>query len=266
MTRRRLAALGFLAVGVVAAAAPARAANKFPEFTAPVVDAANVIPGPVESRINASLLDYQQRSGNQIAVAVIDTTGSQSVEDYAFDLFQAWGVGTKGEDNGVLLLVAVDDRALRIEVGRGLEGDLTDLQSGRIIREQLQPRLRKGEFGGAVEVGTQEIRRVLGDTQVGAPPTTDAPATGPGGAGGSPWLFLVPLLFVGLSVAGGATRGRRRLGAAPIFWGGGFGGGFGGGGFGGGGFGGGGFGGGGGGGFGGGGGGSSGGGGASGGW
>jgi uncharacterized protein len=192
---------------------------------------------------------------------VIKTTGSQSLENYSIDIARRWGVGTKDKDNGVLLLIAVDDHKLRIEVGRGLEGDLTDLQSGRIIREQLTPRLRRGDFGGAVEVGTQEIRRVLGDTQLGAPPTTGAPASNPKGSGTSALWILLPLAFVAASAIGSGRRRGRRFGLGPpIFWGGGFGGGgFGGGGFGGGGSGGGG-------GFGGGGGGGFGGGGASGGW
>lgn len=248
MTRWRLAALVLLA-GLVSFAPAAGAATSFPKFSAPVVDAANVVPAPFEERTNASLLDYQQRSGNQIAVAVIKTTGKQSLEDYSIDLARRWGVGTKEKDNGVLLLIAVDDRALRIEVGRGLEGELTDLQSGRIIREQLQPALRKADYGRAVEVGTQEIRRVLGDTKVGAPPTTEAPA--PGGSSGNALWFLLPLAFVVMSAIGGVRRRGRRFGlGTPIIWGGGFGGGIGGGGgFGGGGGGGGGFGGGGGGGF-----------------
>src|SRR5207248_6577093 len=85
------------------------------------------------------------------------------VEDYSIDLARSWGVGQKGKDNGVLLLIAYDDHKLRIEVGRGLEGTLTDLQSGRIIREELTPRLRAGDVGGAIEAGTTAIRAALGD-------------------------------------------------------------------------------------------------------
>ena len=106
----------------------------FPDFTAPVVDQARVVPDDVEQRVGAGLQDYQRRSGNQVAVAVVRTTGRRSLEDYSIDLAREWGVGTKDKDNGVLLLIAYDDRKLRIEVGRGLEGTLTDLESGRIIR------------------------------------------------------------------------------------------------------------------------------------
>ena len=229
----------------------AHAAEKFPKFTAPVVDAAGVVPDDAEQRVDAELNDYQSRTGNQIAVAVVKTTGSTALEDYSIDLARAWGVGQKGKDNGVLLLIAYDDHKLRIEVGRGLEGQLTDLQSGRIIRDDMTPRLRAGDVGGAIEIGTQDIRRELGDTSVGtpAPPPPEPEPSRPSFNFG--WLF--PLAFFLLFALGGlGRRGRRRRWGwiTPIFWGGGWGsgGGFGGGGFGGGG-GGGGFGGGGGGGF-----------------
>jgi uncharacterized protein len=206
-----------------------------PAFTAPVVDAADVVPDDVERSVSAELLAYQQRSGNQIAVAVVDTTGDAALEDYSIDLARRWGVGTKGKDNGVLLLIAYDDRKMRIEVGRGLEGDLTDLEAGEIIRDQLRPRLQAGDVGGAVEAGTTAIRAALGDTGAVAP-VAPAPDEQPDGQGGSAWPLL---LFGGLALLslGGLRRRRRGIfgwGGPMIF--GGFGG-FGGGGFGRGGFG-----------------------------
>jgi uncharacterized protein len=240
-----------------AAAAPS--ATAFPPFSAPVVDAARVVPDGVERSVSAGLADYQRRSGRQVAVAVVATTGNRSLEDYSIDLARDWGVGTKGRDNGVLLLVATRDRRVRIEVGRGLEGVLTDLESGRIVQERLVPLLAAGRYGAAVEQGTDAIRSALGDRQVGILPAPPEPVAATSTAGG--FSLFVPILLVGLFIASlfGRRRRRRRWGGVgvPIIWGGGLGGGLGGGG---------GFGGGGGGGFGGGGGGGFGGGGASGGW
>jgi len=218
----RIRALALAAV-VVFVPRISSAAESFPRFTAPVVDAAGVVPNDVEQRVDAELNDYQQRTSNQIAVAVVKTTGKTSLEDYSIDLARAWGVGQKGKDNGVLLLIAYDDHKLRIEVGRGLEGQLTDLQSGRIIREQMTPRLRAGDAGGAIEVGTQEIRRALGDTKVGAPPP-EAPSEPQSPSFNIGWIF--PLVFFVLFAFGGlGRRRRRRLGwITPIFWGGGWGG------------------------------------------
>ncbi|MCU1344308.1 MAG: hypothetical protein JWL70_574 [Acidimicrobiia bacterium] len=242
---------------------PAMAAT-YPKFTAPVVDDAGVVPDDVEARVNQELLSYQQRSTNQIAVAVIRTTGDRSLEDYTIDLARQWGVGQSGKDNGVLILVAMDDRQTRIEVGRGVEAQLTDAEAGQIVDQRLRPLLASGDVGGAVEQATQAVRQALGDTEVGtlapAPPPADR---GSGGSGGLIWFLPLLVPFGLLSLLGRRRRGRggrgrgRGLGMGmPII----FGGGWGGGGFGGGGFGGGG------GGFGGGGGGGFGGGGASGGW
>ncbi len=226
MIRRTL--LGVFAVALLALTATSAAAQDrntdFPRFTAPVVDDAGVVPDDAERRVDAALRDYQNRSGNQIAVCVIETTGDVALEDYTIDLAREWGVGTEGEDNGVLLLIVLEDRRLRIEVGRGLEGDLTDIESGRIIREQITPRLVDGDVGAAVEAGTNAIRAALGDTQA-APVADPAPAEDDGNRFPGAALWIVPFLLFG--VLGGIGRRARRgrgWGMAPIFWGGGSGG------------------------------------------
>lgn len=208
-----------------------------PAFTAPVVDEAGVVHDSIEQSVSAQLEDYRRRSGNQVAVAVIRTTGDESLENYSIDLARKWGVGTRGEDNGVLLLIAMNDRRIRFEVGRGVEDELTDLESGRIIRERLGPLLRRGDAGRAVQEGTQAIRQALGDTSVGELPPVVTVDEGERRDGGGGFGALLPFLIFGifgLSALGG-RRGRRMWGGGmPIFWGGGFGGGHGGGGFGGG--------------------------------
>lgn len=261
MTRLRAHVwLGALALLI---AAPSAQAQDFPRFEAPVVDAADVVPDDAEDRLNRELIDYQERSGNQIAVAVVETIGEASIEDYSEDLFDEWGVGREDLDNGVLVVIAMSERRMRIEVGFGVEGDLTDLESGRIVREQMEPRMRGGDVGGALEAATAEIRLALGDTQAQAPaaPAEDSqPSAFPFIAGAVGFMFLFQMMR---RMRRGGRRGRRRgdFSLWPILIGTGWGtrsGGLGGGGFGGGGVGGGG--------FGGGGGGGSGGGGASGGW
>ncbi|MDQ2648453.1 MAG: TPM domain-containing protein, partial [Actinomycetota bacterium] len=186
--RTRAAALAVLVAAATWATTPSLAAQDGrPEFTAPVVDAAGVVPPDVEREVSADLVAYEERSGNQIAVAVVETTGDDSLEDYSIDLARAWGVGTEGDDDGVLVLIAYADRRLRIEVGRGLEGELTDLEAGRIIREQMRPRLQQDDVGGAIRAGTQSIRVTLGDSTAAVPPTVapEEPARK-----GSPWPLL----------------------------------------------------------------------------
>ena len=221
MTHRLLKS-AIVAAVLLAIAVPAHAAATFPPFSQPVVDAAGVVPNAAEQQVDAELLDYQTRSGNQIAVAVVKTTGSQSIENYAIDLARTWGVGQKDKDNGIVLVIANDDRKVRIEVGRGLEGDLTDLQSGRIISERLLPLLKRGDVAGAVLQGTHAIRIELGDTQVAALPPALGPDKGSGGGIGGLLYLGVLLVFGALVVIGsrrrGGSGGRGGLGNA-IVWG-----------------------------------------------
>ncbi|MDP9389787.1 MAG: TPM domain-containing protein, partial [Actinomycetota bacterium] len=223
---------GLVVLAGAAGPGSVRAAQDVPAFTSLVVDAAGVVPDDVEAQVRAGLTDYQARSGNQVAVAVVRTTGGRSLEDYSIDLARAWGVGERGSDNGVLLLIAFADRRLRIEVGRGLEGQLTDLESGRIVRQRMLPLLRAGDVGGAVAQGTQAIRQALGDEAAGELPPPPQPSDAPDGPSGFPYgVLVVPLMFGFI-----AWRVRRYgwHGGGPIYVGGGWSSGWGGGGFGGG--------------------------------
>lgn len=212
-------------------------AQDFPRFTNHVVDAAGVVPDEDEQRLNAELADYQKRSTNQIAIAVVESLDDTSIEDYSEDLFDEWGVGEKDKDNGLLLVVAMQERELRIEVGYGLEGELTDLESGRIV-DAMAPLMRRGDIGGALQQAANGMRAALGDTQA---PALAEPAEDE--ASETSFAWVIPIIVVIALMLFNRRRGRRRrdFGLWPIFlggnWGGGSSGGFGGGGFGGGGFG-----------------------------
>lgn len=219
---RRLAAAFTLALLVLA---PAALAQDFPEFINHVVDQAKVVPDDIEHEIDAELADYQRRADIQIAVAVVETVGDHPLEDYVIDLAREWDVGT-GKTSGVLLFLAIEERASRIEVARQLEGDLTDIESGRLLRGQMRTLLQQGDYGQAILIATHQIREALGDDQVGnvPAPVADEPSGGRGRGIGS-WIFFIPFLIFGpLGRLMGQRRGRRRGWITPIFWGGGFGG------------------------------------------
>ncbi len=203
-------------------------AASLPEFTAPVVDAIGRVSVETETQINSELISFQQSGGPQIAVAVVDTTGNATLEDYSIDLARSWGIGDKEKDNGVLILIALKDRTLRIEVGSGVEGELTDVTAGGIVDSVMLPRLRANDVDGAVRDGARAVMQVWGGENIAPQPIVpSAPATEttPQQSIFSIILFFgLILLFVTLAVRG-KMRGGGVLGpfAAGTIYGGGFG-------------------------------------------
>ena len=117
-------------------------AYTFPPLTGRIVDAANIIPQPVADQITAKLAALESKSGIQLVVATVKSLDGDEIEPYANALFRAWGLGEKQKNNGVLLLVAPNERKVRIEVGYGLEGTLTDALSKIIITNAMAPRFK----------------------------------------------------------------------------------------------------------------------------
>lgn len=172
----RAAGAAALAAACMMASAPttlARAPAIRPAPTLFVTDDAGVLSAATESALEAQLEGYQRQSGHQVVVYVGVTTGDVPIEDWAVRAFERWGIGRKGKDDGVLLAVFREDRHARIEVGYGLEDKLTDLQSNRILQEQVLPRLTAGDPNGAITAGVQAI---LAAIEGRAPP---APAVAP---------------------------------------------------------------------------------------
>lgn len=224
--------------------APPASALDVPPLTGRVVDVGAVLAPEDEARISERLAAYERATGHQFAVLTVPTLDGDPVEDFSIRVVEAWKLGKKGEDDGLLLLLVVRDRKLRVEVGYGLEGSITDAVSARVIREAIAPRLRGGDYAGGIEAGLSELMRAAGGAEGLVPPARDdAGRSGRGDAGGSRLHLLFFLLFFVLPVLLPMLlgRGRRRGG---VFFGGPFigagfggrsGGGFGGGGFGGGG-------------------------------
>ncbi len=151
-----------LAAGLVALfLASALAAAELPRLTGRVVDDAGILNAETTARLTGKLEAFEQKSSDQIVVATIRSLDGEALEPFANRLFRAWGLGQAGEDNGVLLLVALDDRKMRIEVGYGLEGTLTDLHSKLIIENTMVPAFRACDYDAGIDGAVDDIIMVL---------------------------------------------------------------------------------------------------------
>ena len=142
-------------------AASAQPLQPVPALEARVTDQTGTLTPAERDGLEAKLARFEAAKGAQVAVLIVPTTEPEAIESYAIRVVDAWRLGREASDDGVLLLVAKDDRRLRIEVGRGLEGALTDLASKRIIDETIVPRFRGGDFAGGIEAGLDRILAVV---------------------------------------------------------------------------------------------------------
>jgi uncharacterized protein len=143
-----------------------QAAPSFPALTGRVVDQAGVIDPAVEARLDVKLADLEQKTRIQLVVATLRSLQGYDIADYGYQLGRAWGIGQKGADNGALLIVAPAERKVRIEVGYGLEGILTDAVARLIIDNAILPRFRAGDFSGGIERGVDDLVQLLsGDAE-----------------------------------------------------------------------------------------------------
>ncbi len=128
-----------------------------PPLTGRVNDHAGMLPADVKARLEAKLAAFEKSDTTQIVVLTVPSLQGDSIEDFSLRVAEKWAVGQRKRDNGALLVVAQEDRELRIEVGYGLEGKLTDALSNRIIRNIIVPRFREGDFAGGVEAGVDAM-------------------------------------------------------------------------------------------------------------
>jgi uncharacterized protein len=225
----------------MAASWPTAAMPPFPALTGPVVDEAHLLPEDLSDQLSQKLAAYSQANGTQLVVVTLPTLNGYPLEDYGYQLGRHWGIGQKGKNNGVLLIVDAGEKQVRIEVGYGLEGTLTDAQSFLIIHNVILPRFRSGDYAGGITAGADTILGVLGGKQLAVAQQQVRER------GGTGFLMFFILLFVLLPVLrallGRGGGGSGRMGGGWLGWlllgmlSSGRGGGFGGGGFGGGGFG-----------------------------
>lgn len=173
----------------------ALAAN-FPALSGRIVDQANIIPVETRVALEPKLAELETKSGIQLVVATVNSLDGDEIEPYANQLFRTWKLGEKTKNNGVLLLVAPNERRVRIEVGYGLEGTLTDALSKVIITNAVTPRFKAGDFGGGISRGVDDIITVLTTDSSEWQKRPSLRLDSPSSEQFPPWLFVAGLLVV----------------------------------------------------------------------
>ncbi len=215
LLRKIMPALLFL---LAFAAAPASAELKLPDApVGPILDTANILPPAQEAALAQQLEAYNAETGRALVVATVPSLQGETVEQYAVKLFEKWGIGGAETDMGVLLLVAPQERKVRIEVGYGLTPRLTDVMSGRIIRDAIIPRFRQDDYAGGIIAGVSGIVETLNLDPADAKAIAEAEAarqeSGGSAIGGAVfWVFIIIFFVLIFSRGSGGKRYRRGSG------------------------------------------------------
>jgi uncharacterized protein len=212
---------GGLLLLALAFAGPALADPTFPQLTGRVVDQADIIPDAVEQRIDAKLTQLEEKTTDQFVVVTVKSLEDYDIQDYGVRLGRAWGIGQKGKNNGLILLVAPNERKVGFQVGYGLEGTMTDALTQVIIQNAILPRFRANDYPTGIERGVDDAIQVLsGDAQELQKLAEKRPADDGFWSGISPVLivFAIFIIIRILSSGGGGGGGlgrRRRSGVLP---------------------------------------------------
>jgi uncharacterized protein len=204
----KLSSYGLLLV-LCCLSALAQAAPTFPALTGRVVDVAGVLsPGTAEA-LDSLLAQHEKETSNQLVVVTLKDLQGYAIDDYGYQLARHWGIGQKGRDNGALLIVAPTERKVRIEVGYGLEGALTDATASNIIQTRILPRFRSGDYDAGVRAGVDAILAAIAGTYQPLPEKR-----GSGNARGGDFMTLV---IMAIAFGQFFTRGiRSRLLATGV--------------------------------------------------
>jgi uncharacterized protein len=187
-----------------------------PPLSAHVTDLTQTLSAADKAALEAKLADWEARTTNQLAVLIVPTTQPEPIEAYSLRVAEKWQIGRKGHDNGALFLVAKDDRKMRIEVGYGFEGTLTDATSRRIIAENVAPYFREGKFAAGINAGVDRIISVVSEGKP-LPPLPAARKARQAGAGGFDFGTILLLLFIVVPLVGSVLRSMfGRFGGSTI--------------------------------------------------
>src|SRR4051812_18639942 len=193
-------------------AASALAVVAVPPLVGRVVDQTGTLSSGDVASLNQTIRNFEARKGSQVAVLIVPTTDGEAIEQFSLRVAEAWKIGRKKIDDGAVLVIAKNDRHLRIEVGYGLEGALTDVTTKRIIDEEITPKFKSGDFAGVVSAGINKMMRVIDGEKLPAPEPPHWQNTG---------LFDVsdmfnPFLLIPVFLLGGVMRSMlgRLVGSA----------------------------------------------------
>jgi uncharacterized protein len=204
-------------LGVMLMAASAWALD-VPPLTGRVVDLAHVLPADVAASLTLDLEAHETKTSNQVAVLILPSLEGEPLESFSHLVGTTWKLGQKGTENGVLLLIALRERKVRIEVGYGLEGTLTDLRSAHIIRQEIVPQFRSGDLPGGIAAGVQAILGTIEGTY-----KAEEVLSGPARAGQEPTAFLYVIIGIvvgtlaGIVLSHGLQGTRALLGSLLAF-------------------------------------------------
>jgi uncharacterized protein len=196
-------AIAILAISLIAASGAS--ALEVPYLSGRVNDQANLLDDPFEDQLEERLRLLEEETGSQVAVLTIPSLEGDPIEDFSMRVVETWKLGREGVDDGVLVVIARDDRRMRIEVGYGLEPVLTDAQSGRIIDQLMAPRFRQGDFNGGVDAAVEAVSAAIRGEPLQLPATQErSTGVNPGG--------IVFFLIFGLPFIGTALTARGAIG------------------------------------------------------
>jgi len=191
-------------------AAPAWALQAVPPLQARVTDLTGTLDAGQREHLEEELQDFERQKGSQIAILIVPTTAPEDIEQYSIRVVDQWKLGRKGVDDGVLLLVAKDDHAMRIEVGYGLEGAVPDAIANRIVSDVITPYFRQGNYYGGLQAGVARLIGVIDGEPLPAPEKGWRQKAGRGEQ-------LLPLLLVFAVIGGGILRALLgRVGGAVV--------------------------------------------------
>ena len=203
-------------------------AQSFPKLTGRIVDQAKLLDPARTQRLDEKLAALEQASGRQVVIVTLSDLQGYEIADYGYRLGRAWGIGAKGKNDGALLIVAPKERKVRIEVGYGLEGILTDAMSSLIINDAIVPKFKAGDFPGGIEAGVDQISALLKLPPEEAKARAAAVAAqaakvqkGDGNIGGAVLVIIFIVFFIVLPMIRRSGGGRRFGGSAlpVILWG-----------------------------------------------